>query len=98
MAEHCVDINSVTTGNDKPQKPLKANKRARLVRHIEKHPRLSPGQKEQALYFLLSPSYSKDGYAIAKRYCQLCLNPKYTTRGTAWHGEKMKDKHPGLWI
>jgi hypothetical protein len=56
----------------------------RLAGRIERHTRLSSGQKEQALHFLFHPAYTKDGYAIALQYLKLCLNPRYTARGTAW--------------
>ncbi|HEY9598353.1 MAG TPA: hypothetical protein V6D33_11845 [Cyanophyceae cyanobacterium] len=43
--------------------------------------RLSPGQKEQALYFLCGPVYAKDGYVIARNYVRLCTGPDYAARG-----------------
>jgi hypothetical protein len=51
---------------------------------LTQYPKLSSGQKEQALHFLFHPAYTKDGYAIALQYLKLCLNPRYTARGTAW--------------
>lgn len=69
----------------KPAYPRVSKKqKERLTYQIENHPRLSLGQKEQALYFLLSPTYPRSGYAIAQNYIKLCLNPKYTARGAAW--------------
>lgn len=65
--------------------------RERFARKIETHKRLSLGQKEQALYFLLSQNYPKrEGYAITRNYIRLCLNPRYTARGTAWDGGAIK--------
>jgi hypothetical protein len=58
---------------------------------IARHPRLSRGQKEQALYFLFHPLYP-DAIAIAQNYVKLCLNPKYTARGTAWRCSDINKK------
>lgn len=59
----------------------------RFARAIAAHSQLTLGQKEQALYFLLGSNYPKNGYAIARNYIRLCLNPNYSTRGTAWRGK-----------
>lgn len=53
--------------------PDAAAAKERLALEIEGHRGLSIGQKEQALYFLLSPTYPKDGYAIAQNYVRSCL-------------------------
>lgn len=63
-----------------------------LAKRIERHPRLTFAQKEQALYFLFSSAYQKDGRYVTYQYVRLCLNPKYTARGTAWTGSTGKRK------
>lgn len=54
--------------------------KSKFAQAIAHHPRLSPGQKEQALYFLCGPVYPKNGYAIARNYIRLCLSPDYTKK------------------
>lgn len=55
--------------------------KTKLAQAIMATPRLSPEQKEQALYFLCGPVYAKNGYAIARNYVKLCLSPGYAARG-----------------
>lgn len=59
----------------------------RFANAIAAHSKLSQEQKEHALYFLFSPTYPIGGHAIARNYIRLCLNPNYSTRGTAWRGK-----------
>jgi hypothetical protein len=66
------------------------SRREKLAHAINNHSRLCLGQKEQAMEFLFHPAYAKDGYAIARQYVKLCLNPKYTARGTSWKGAENK--------
>jgi hypothetical protein len=65
-------------------------RRKKLAQRIAKNHQLCLGQKEQALYFLFSTAYLKDGYAIAREYVKFCLNPKYMTRSTSWTGAENK--------
>lgn len=104
MAEHCDDTlnaidgknlleyaqdNSLKQRREWQQSKKGSLRRKRLEKRILRHPRLSPDQKKQALYFLFSDFY-KDNFSITRNYIKLCLSEDYIKRGNAWvrHAEK----------
>jgi hypothetical protein len=86
LEEDQVRQQGIAAENPSPQ----LDHKQKLAIDIANHPRLLAGQKEQAICFLFHYAYRKDGYAIARRYIKLCLNPLYSQRGTGWRGTKAR--------